>query len=250
MTRLRNWFRAASASCGYTVHRWPANRFEGMRDALALLATRGYAPRVIIDAGANVGAWSGLARSVFPGAETHMIEPQPACRPVLERLVARAPRLAFHPVALTEPGVARVRMIGGGDGGGGTGARIALPHESGADQIECPAATLDSLFADWVLREDRALLKLDLEGHEAAALRGAPRLLQVVEVVVSEVQFFPISDNGRPVFADMVGLLRGHGFELYDFACLAPRPRDLRLRMGDVIFARRDSSLLADRSWR
>ena len=108
-----------------------------------------------------------------------------------------------------------------------------------------------SIRSSWIEWRGKtgALLKLDLEGHEAVALRGAARLLAVVEVVVSEVQFFPISDNGRPVFADMAGLLRGRGFELYDFACLAPRPRDLRLRMGDVVFARRDSSLLADRSW-
>jgi len=249
MTRLRKWLRSVFESCGYTIHRWPANRFDGMRDALVLLRRNGYAPRVVIDGGANAGAWSRLARAVFADPHTHMIEPQPACRPVLEDLVARTARLTFYPVALTEPGVPRVRMIGGGAGGGGTGARIASAHEWEADQIECPATTLDALFMDRVRREDRALLKLDLEGHEAVALRGAVRLLQVVEVVVSEVQFFQISDNGRPVFADMAGLLLDHGFELYDFACLSQRPRDFRLRMGDIVFVRRDSRLLADRSW-
>jgi hypothetical protein len=47
----------------------------------------------------------------------------------------------------------------------------------------------------------------------------------------------------------MVRFLGEHNFELYDFACLGARPRDMRLQMGDVIFVRRDSLLMADTSW-
>lgn len=249
MRRLRDWLRAGLKSCGYSVHRWPANRFDGTADALLLLRGNGYTPRVVIDAGANVGNWTRLARSVFGEANVHMIEPQPACRAVLEDLVRRSARLACHPVAITEPGVARVRLVGGGTGGGGTGARVARTHESAADQIECPATTLDTLFALRVTRGDRTLLKLDLEGHEEAALRGAAELLRLVEVVLLEVQFFQISDNGGPVFLDVAKALAEHAFDLYDVASLSQRPRDQRLRMGDIVFVRRDSELVADRSW-
>lgn len=245
----RDWLRRRVESCGYSVHRWPANRFDGMRDALTLLRQRGYAPRVIIDGGANIGAWSTLARSIFGDPETHMVEPQPACRAALDDLIGRAEGLTLHPVALTESGVPRVRMIGGGEPGGGTGARVARAHESAADQIECPATTLDALFADRVVPGDRALLKLDLEGHELAALRGAERLLPMVEVLVSEVQFLQLGDDGPPVFAEVVATLLDRGFELYDVAGLSPRPRDLRLRLGDIVFVNRSSRLLADRSW-
>ena len=147
----REWLRRRFESSGYSVHRWPANRFDGMRDALTLLRRRGYAPRVIIDGGANVGAWSTLARSIFGDPVTHMVEPQPACRAALDALAARAKGVTLYPVALTETGVPRVRMIGGGEPGGGTGARIAKAHERAADQIECPATTLDALFADRVV---------------------------------------------------------------------------------------------------
>src|SRR5262249_4795414 len=34
--------RAAMERLGYTIHRWPTNRFDGMRDALFLLRRRGY----------------------------------------------------------------------------------------------------------------------------------------------------------------------------------------------------------------
>ena len=106
-----------------------------------------------------------------------------------------------------------------------------------------------TLYFGHVKTTDRVLLKLDLESHEISALQGSPRLLESVEVILTEVQFYEINGNGRPVFADFVELLQKHRFTLYDFACLSPRPRDMRLRQGDVIFVRQDSHLLADRSW-
>ena len=196
-----------------------------------------------------MGAWTRMVHPIFPTAEFHLIEPQPACAEALQDLVRRMPRLTFHSVAVTEPGITLVRMIGGGEKGGGTGAWVARPGEMAPGEVECPATTLDALLADRIARADRALLKLDLEGHEVPALQGASRLLQAVEVVLTELQFYEINDNGRPIFADLLNLLRERGFELYDFACLSQRPRDMRLRVGDVVFVRRDSPLLIDRSW-
>jgi len=138
---------------------------------------------------------------------------------------------------VTEPGIGSVRMCGAGS----TGAWVANPGEH--------TPTLDELLADRVSAQDRALLKLDLECHEVTALTGASRLLKAVEVVLTEVQFYPANDNGRPTFSDVLAFLRERGFEIYDIACLSQRPRDMRLRMGDVVFVRNDSQLLADRSW-
>jgi hypothetical protein len=48
MTSWREGLRAAFQRLGYTVHRWPSNRFDSMRDALFLLSRAGYRPRVVI----------------------------------------------------------------------------------------------------------------------------------------------------------------------------------------------------------
>jgi FkbM family methyltransferase len=186
---------------------------------------------------------------VFPGAAFHLVEPQPACASGLRELAARTPALFFHPVAVTAPGVTRVRMIGGGPEGGGSGAFVAWAEEAAPDEVECPATTLDDLFAERVAPADRALLKLDLEGHELSALSGGARLLSNPEVVLTEVHFYEVERNGRPLMGDVVEFLGKRGFELYDFACLSSRPRDRRLRMGDAIFVQRDSALAADCSW-
>jgi FkbM family methyltransferase len=237
------------AVAGYSVHRWPTNRFDGMEDALHLLRRAGYNARVVVDCGANKGEWTLLARQVFPGAAFCLIEPQPACAEALTDLAARIPRVSVHRVAVTQPGISQVQMMSGDEEGGGTGAWVARPGEIGPGAVQCPATTLDAIVAARVTRSDRPLLKLDIEGHELSALAGAADLLEKTEVVLTEVQFYAINDNDRPVFADVLNFLRERGFELYDFACLSQRPRDKRLRMGDAIFARRDSTLLGDRSW-
>ncbi len=247
---FKRWARYTLERAGYRITRVrPANRFQAMDETLLLLRGFGYAPRVIIDGGANMGAWARMAHGIFPQALIHLVEPQAACAPALEKLVSSTPGLVFHRIAITEPGATRVRMLGGGRNGGSTGARVAAPYEQGDDEVEYAATSLDALFSDRIGAADRTLLKLDLEGHELAALRGGQRLLDAVEVVLTELQFFEINDNGRPVFADILNFLRTCDFELYDFACLSQRPRDMRLRMGDVVFARRDSALLSDRSW-
>jgi hypothetical protein len=52
-------------------------------------------------------------------------------------------------------------------------------------------------------------------------LAGAAELLEKTEVILTELQFNPINDNGWAK----------------------------RLRIDDVLFVRRDSPLLADRAW-
>ena len=244
MSGWRGLITDGLARLGYSAHRWPANRFDGMRDALLILREMGYAPRVVIDCGANLGQWTLIARVVFPGAEVHLVEPQPGCADALEPLARRLGHAKVHAVAVTAPGPDRVRMLGSG-----TGARIVCEASPGLDTADCPATTLDALFAGRVGSADRALLKLDLEGHEMDALRGGERLLSAVEVVVAEFQLFEIGDNGLPVFGDLLRFLEERGFALFDVACLSGSPRDRRLRMGDAVFVCGGSPLLADQDW-
>ena len=120
-----------------------------------------------------------------------------------------------------------------------------MPDAFAAD-VQVAATTLDQLLAARVEPGDRALLKLDIEGHEIEALKGATDLLTRVEVVVSEVRFFDVNKGGRPVFADVLAFLDTQGFALFDFASLGGRPRDRRLWIGDAVFLRRGSPLAED----
>ena len=245
---IKRAIRRLLARLGYRLVRADtANRFDAMALALAGLRRRGFEPGLVIDVGANQGQWSRLARPLFPGARFLLLEPQPACAKALRALTADWPEARFESVAVTEPGIDSVRMIGAD--AGSTGAWVAETNDRGEGERQLPATTLDTLLAESVSRSDRALLKIDVERHEASVLRGAGRLLEAVEVVLVEAQLFEVHDNGRPVLTDLLLQLREAGFELYDFATLSGRRRDGRLRMADALAVRRDSPLLADRGW-
>ena len=220
-----------------------------MHDTLRILAARGYTPRIVIDGGANVGQWAAVAAPIFYEAQFHLIEPQAACHPFLvDRFPP--PRFELHRCVITAPGLTEVRIAGGGDGRG-TGAfvvseRDATPRD---DLATVPATTLDRLFASVVSGRDRALLKLDLEGHELEALRGAEALLAKLEIIVCELSFYDFGTEGHPLFGDLVCYLRERGFVVHDIASLNARPRDHRLRMGDAVFVRKGAPLTRDASW-
>ena len=224
-----------------------ANRFQAMEESLRAMARRGFAPGTIIDAGANVGEWTLMCRAIFPRAAYHMIEPQAGCASALRSITGESSDVHLHAVAVTRPGVQRVSMVGGGPSRSGTGAWVANPDDASVNAEACAATTLDELFGGELSKP--VLLKLDLEGHELAALEGAEKLLRQVEVLLTETSMFDVNDSGRPLFFDVLVFLRNRGYELYDVASLSERPRDGRLRQADAVFVRRDSFLLGDRSW-
>lgn len=102
-------------------------------------------------------------------------------------------------------------------------------------------ACLDDVLASEVAVD---LLKLDIQGFELAALRGATELLKRTGVVHCEVGFAPIY-AGQPYFSEIELALREAGFHFVDFTAMgryaytqAPMPtgRAERLNWADAVF--------------
>lgn len=224
-----------------------ANRFQAIDESLLSLARRGFSPRRIIDGGANVGDFARRAAAIFPAATVYLVEPQPACREALARL-AQEKRFHLHAVALGAEDEFIDLAID--PVGVTTGAHVLRDVDApvSVERARVPVVRLDTLLEAEIVAEDRSLLKLDLQGWELEALKGAACILSRIEVILTEVSFY--AQAYEPSIEALMHYLDLRDFALYDIASLAARRRDNRAHQGDFLFVRRNSPLLADTAWR
>jgi FkbM family methyltransferase len=93
-----------------------------------------------------------------------------------------------------------------------------------------PSRTLDALVAE-LLPAAPYVLKLDLQGFEARALRSGPRTLENTAVVVCEIL--------TPAFGEINAALDEAGFDLFDVTNVH-RADDGRLGWFDAVYLRRE----------
>lgn len=78
------------------------------------------------------------------------------------------------------------------------------------------------------------ILKLDLQGYELEALKGAGDLLGRIKIIITEVEFVPLYEN-QPLFGDIDLFLRNAGFRLLNLYELYTHP-DGQLTSGDAVY--------------
>lgn len=169
-----------------------------------------------VDAGANIGFYSVLAaRLVGPEGRVVAFEMMPDTAAILRRHVAlnAGDRIEIVENALSDRNGATVTATVE-PGKHGQASIIASASPDGRVAIEVATITLDTAL-DGAGQID--VLKMDLEGAEFLALKGAAEVLERTSCVV-----FENNNNDRRVF----DLLESHGFTVellagHDFIALA-----------------------------
>jgi FkbM family methyltransferase len=214
----------------------------GKGGALANAKKIGFRPGSIIDVGFAVGT-EGLY-GVFEGARHVLIDAIAETEPVMKRFCDEHPGSIYFIAAVSDqPG--QVEIV---SRPGVTGSTIHGKVSPGAELRRVRAMTLDQLIAEHDLPRPY-LLKLDIEGHEMHALRGAKRCLQDTEMAIIEIGTWA-EDNpgGRASMMDVFRFMDDQGFVFYDLVEPGYRPVDDALYMFDAIFVKRDSMLRSVRS--
>jgi FkbM family methyltransferase len=166
---------------------------------------------VFIDGGANVGLLTLIAaRCVGPGGRVIACEPAVGTMALLRSNVRLNGYcwVDLQQVALAErPGEMTLVSF---EPGSGLSSFAPLDPATG-QQEKVVARTLDSIAADQVVR----MIKLDLEGAEVRALRGATRLLMTVrpEFIV-EVEAQHLERQGASV-AELDAFFADAGYEAF-----------------------------------
>jgi len=205
------------------------------------MARLGRPQPVVFDLGANRGQTYGAYRAAFPKATIHCFEPFPeAVGELRSRIGDDASAHVVEAAVAEEPGE-RTLYVNGMDP---TNSLLPRPETArryyprGAEQvgeIRVPTITLDGYIAErGVGRVD--LLKMDIQGGEVMALRGADALLRsgTVAAVQSEAMFVPHYEGG-PLLKDIWAALEPYGYTLYGLYSLR-LAKNGQLRFGDARF--------------
>ncbi len=182
----------------------------------------------------DVGGWRGFFAGVMALAgarKVYTFEPSPVNRPLIEQLITLNPRLPIEhlPVAVgEEEGRAAFELMPESS----MGKLSTSPFQRdarGQNQIEVKVVTLDELVASGRV-EAPQVLKIDIEGAEGMALRGARRVLSDVKPrILMEV-------HSEALLSECRALLEAHGYVL--------RALDSRgLRQDGVCHVYADASL-------
>ena len=178
---------------------------------------------VFVDVGANVGYYSVLAGwQCYPDGQVWAIEPNPNIYPLLSDNIRNngyAEIAHRRQIALSDRvGTAPLRIFKGYEA---TSTIRDVPEafiehtrvETGRESyvIDIAVTTLDALMAD-VPKID--VMKIDVEGHEPAMIRGALGILARSPSIKIIMEFVP-PIMGPEASRELIGLLRGLDFLIY-----------------------------------
>jgi FkbM family methyltransferase len=238
---LRQLARSALGRLGLRLERTTRPRADCF-ERLCHMRSLGFAPRVAFDAGAFAGEWSRSFHQVFPSAKLFLMEPNPALQPQLKAATQTLRGAVILPVAVGDKvGSAHLNVWEDEGDPLALQASSLLDHVRGEPTQATPVEvqSLDALASAHAMPD---VVKLDLQGAELAALRGATTLLGTTELFIIE---FGCLDayRDRTTPRALMDCMDDHGYRLYDVVDLGYRRFDGALCSGDFFFLHRDSPL-------
>lgn len=238
-TAVKNWLLSRNM-----VLSRPPGQFNVGPIKLAQAKKRGLSIRSAIDGGAAYGSWTREFKSVYPDAQVLCIDPRQDVQQALFTLARELPGVHVAKALLSARGGDVVEFHEHGEQssmlGLGTG-------NSFGESVQVTTTTLDDLVVEKRFPSPD-LIKLDLQGAELEALRGAERSLASAKSVLLEISFLPIMEAG-PLLAETVQFMKERGFCCYDILALWHRPLDGAMAQGDFLFIPEQSPLLANKGW-
>ena len=215
-------------------------RADMLNPFLSLLKRLSFAPRHIIDVGANRGDWTRTARGIFPNAHYTLVEPQANLRAYINDLLE-----VGNPIKLINAGVAdRPGSLMFTVAARDDSSTFALSNEeamaTGAQQIPVEVTTLNDIVASSPAGMAN-MVKIDAEGLDLKVLSGASDLLGKTDVFLIEAAICAPLENS---LSEVMRFMYGSHYKLMDITDLNRSPKHGVLWLCEAAFVRNGSPLL------
>jgi len=192
--------------------------FYHSEDKLLESVIKHFQVKTILDVGANVGQYSEeVIRHGFKG-EIHSFEP---ISEVFQRLLKKTQRhlnwTAYNLGAGNKEEEIAMNIsenfVSSSILKVGKASLSAEPTTRITHQEKIKITTLDSFFQSKDLKGE-ILLKLDIQGYEMEALRGAIKSLPQIKLIQTELSFTDLYEGG-PLFDEVIAFLREQGYGVF-----------------------------------
>lgn len=199
---------------------------------------------LIIDAGANIGDFTGALLELFPDSIIMGIEPTPATAQKYRKRFSIRKNVHLFECALSHSkGNVEFHL---NEAVSTTNSLLPRPKKGKiyygknavtTKKIIVQTQDLDSLVNENFPQVDISILKMDLQGGELEALKGMKQLLlqQRIDIIITEAMFIAHYEN-QPLLNDLWSFLNNFNYSLYDLVDTSWMIEDGQIRQGDVIF--------------
>ena len=196
---------------------------------------------VVLDVGANAGQYGRNLRRIGYRGKIVSFEPQQRPFAALAASAARDGHWTAVNIGLgNEDGAKSINVYADSC----LSSMLGIQQDTNLfqDQLvgteEIQIRKLDGILGQYVASADKVLLKIDKQGFEKEVLAGAEQCLPHLEGIQMELSLTPIY-AGQPNLDEMIALLRGKGFMLWQIqrgVCVIETGQELE---ADGIFIRR-----------
>jgi len=213
---------------------------EGLDPFFALLQRLGFAPKHILDIGANRGLWTRTAIQHFPDARYTLVEPQDHLKSYIKDLLDRGYKIQWINAGAGDVSGSLPFTLAGRDDSSTFVLTEEQARQAGFPQTPVAIKTLNEIAAASG-PPPPDMVKIDAEGFDLRVLAGASDLLGKTDIFLVEACVCSAYENSA---AAVVEFMANAGYRLMDITDLNRSPRHGVLWLCELAFLRNGSHLL------
>lgn len=202
---------------------------------------------IILDIGGHKGESVKFFKNIFNDAVIYSIEPDPESFKELSALAERYGTKALNLAVSDFSGEADYYRQDISHLGGLKPIKkesrdsIGYAEKAQNEKITVPCFTLDKICSD-ISVDHIDILKIDVQGHEVAVLKGSEYALQITTCVMVEVSLYDFYGKNEGLLG-VEKVMSRQGFELWDISKISKNPRNLRTDWIECVYRKKTSNL-------